>query len=253
VWLPESVPARADALCRAPPDRDVRPCAPAWSAQMLELADDAPATAPDRRRGMDTVAQIMSTDVHTARPSEVIGPLRELMLREHIGCIPIVDDDGALRGLVTSHDLVEEWPPMMGVATVMSTDVVTVPPHRSVVEAARTMVAERRHHLVVTERDVVVGVVSSYDVMMLLAGRVEQTHLPAPAEGHTPAGLRASVGDLVVVRGGHIGERDRRAVIEEVRGEAGGPPFVVRWLGGGDERRHLYFPGSDATIEHASA
>ena len=84
---------------------------------------------------------------------------------------------------------------MMGVATVMSTDVVTVPPHRSVVEAARAMVSARTHHLVVTERDLVVGVVSSYDVMMLLAGRVEQAARPAMAPGHGP-GLHAQVGDL---------------------------------------------------------
>lgn len=200
---------------------------------------------------MDTVSQIMSTAVHTARTSAVIGPLRELMLREHIGCVPIVDDDGMLRGIVTSQDLVEEWSPMMGVATVMSTNVVTVPPHRSVVEAARLMVAEHKHHVVVTERDVVLGVVSSFDVMMVLAGRLEQAQRP-PTDAAAPHGLRAAVGDLVVVRGGHIGDHDRRAVIEEVRGEDGGPPFVVRWLGGGDERRHLYFPGSDASIEHAT-
>lgn len=201
---------------------------------------------------MDTVAQIMSTDVHTAPASAVIGPLRELMLREHIGCVPIVGDDGVLRGIVTSHDLVEEWSPMMGVTTVMSTDVVTVPPHRSVVEAARLMVAEHKHHVVVTERDIVLGVVSSFDVMTLLAGRVEQTQRPPTHDGAAPHGLRGAVGDLIVVRGGHIGDHDRRAVIEEVRGEDGGPPFVVRWLGGGDERRHLYFPGPDASIEHAA-
>lgn len=197
---------------------------------------------------MDTVAHIMSTDVHTATTSAVVGPLRELMIERHIGCVPIVDADGALRGIVTAQDLVEEWAPEMGVATVMSTDVVTVPPHRSVVEAARAMVAARTHHVVVTERDLVVGVVSSYDVMMLLAGRVEQAAQP-PSAGTDRPGFHAKVGDLVVVRGGHIGDRDRRAVIEEVRGEAGGPPYVVRWLGGGDERRHLYFPGSDASIE----
>ena len=201
---------------------------------------------------MDTVAKIMSTGVHTAHTSTVIGPLRELMLREHIGCVPIVDDDGALRGIVTAQDLVEEWSPMMGVATVMSTNVVTVPPHRSVVEAARLMVAARLHHVVVTERDVVLGVVSSFDVMMMLAGRVEQAEQRPTHDAAAPHGLRAAVGDLVVVRGGHIGDHDRRAVIEEVRGEDGGPPFVVRWLGGSDERRHLYFPGHDASIEHAT-
>ena len=203
---------------------------------------------------MDTVAQIMSTDVHTVKVSDVIGPVRDLMLDNHIGCVPVVDESGGLRGIITSSDLVEEWAPQMGVATVMSADVLTVPPHRSVVEAARQMVMERKHHLVVTEREVVVGVLSSFDVMMLLAGRVEQAQaIGAPRQVEaTKAGLHAKVGDLLVVRGGHIGERDRRAVVEEVRGEDGGPPFIVRWLGGGDERRHLYFPGSDASIEPAT-
>lgn len=199
---------------------------------------------------MDTVAQIMSTEVRTATVSEVIGPVRDVMLENHIGCVPIVDDGGVLRGIITASDLVEEWPAMMGVATVMSADVRTVPPHRSVVDAARQMVMERTHHLVVTERESVVGVVSSFDVMMLLAGRVEQAHHREPVvTAETRAGLHAEVGDLVVVRGGHIGEGDRRGVIEEVRGDDGGGPYIVRWLGGGDERRHLYFPGSDASIE----
>ena len=198
---------------------------------------------------MDTVAGIMSTDVRTARVSDVIGPVRDTMLEHHIGCMPVVDDSGALRGIITSRDRVEEGSPMMGVATVMSADVLTVPSHRSVVEAARQMVMAHKHHLVVTEREIIVGVVSSFDVMMLLAGRVEQSVNTSTTPSGAKTGLHAKVGDLVVVRGGHIGDRDRRAVIEEVQGEDGGPPFVVRWLGGGDERRHVYFPGSDASIE----
>lgn len=200
---------------------------------------------------MDTVASIMTTEVRTVRTSDVIGPVRDLMLDQHIGCVPVLDDGGALRGIITASDLVEEWPPQMGVQTVMSSEVVTVPPHRTVADAARLMVHERVHHLVVTEldaaaaRDRVVGVVSSYDVLTLLAGRVEQA--ATPVAGRSP--MRAQPGDHIVVRGGHIGDRDRRALIEEVRGEDGGPPFIVRWLGADDERQHLYFPGSDAAIE----
>lgn len=195
---------------------------------------------------MDTVASIMTTDVHTVHSSEVIGPVRDLMLEKGIGCVPVLDDEQRLRGIITSTDLVEEWAPQMGVQTVMSTEVATVPPHRTVADAAREMVMRRVHHLVVTDRDVVVGVVSSFDALMLLAGRVEQAAAP-PGAAH--AGLRAEVGDHIVVRGGHIGDRDRRALIEEVRGADGGPPYLVRWLGGGDERQHLYFPGSDAAVE----
>ncbi len=195
---------------------------------------------------MDTVASIMTTAVHTVRTSDVIGPVRDLIIDKGIGCVPVVDDEGALRGIITSSDLVEEWAAQMGVQTVMSTEVVTVPPHRSVAEAARQMAMRHVHHLVVVERDVVLGVVSSFDLLMVLAGRVEQAAAPA---GAGRPGFHAKRGDHIVVRGGHIGERDRRAFIEEVRGTDGGPPYLVRWLGGGDERQHLYFPGNDAAIE----
>ena len=155
---------------------------------------------------MDTVAQIMTTNVHTSRLNDVIGPVRDLMLAQHIGCVPVLDVDGAVRGIITSTDLVEEWAPQMGVATVMTADVLTVPPHRSVVEAARQMVMRHAHHLVVTERETVVGVVSSFDVMMMLVGRAEEAPMPTA----NTSGLRADVGDILVVRGGHIGDRDRR-------------------------------------------
>ncbi len=198
---------------------------------------------------MDTVASIMTTGVHRVRSSEVIGPVRDLMIEERIGCVPVVDDDGTLRGIVTSSDLVEEWPPQMGVQTVMSTEVLTVPPHRSVADAAREMAMRHVHHLVVVDHGAVVGVVSSFDLLMVLAGRLEEA-TPAETGASRPShGFRARPGDHIIVRGGHIGDRDRRAYIEEVRGVDGGPPYVVRWLGGGDERQHLYFPGSDASIE----
>lgn len=194
---------------------------------------------------MDTVRQIMTTAVTTAKPSDVIGPLRDLMLEKHIGCVPIVDDSGALQGIVTSSDLVEEWAPQMGVQTVMSRDVFTVPPNRTVADAAREMVGRHVHHVVVAERGEVMGVVSSFDVMMVLAGRLELALAPEVER----LGLKAKVGDKIVVRGLHVGERERRAVIEEVRGTDGGPPYLVRWLNGTDERQHLYFPGTDAVVE----
>jgi CBS domain containing-hemolysin-like protein len=196
---------------------------------------------------MHTVEEIMSDVVKTATITDVVGPVRDLMLQHNIHSVPVLDADGKLVGIVTSSDLVEEWAPQMGVQTVMSRNVETVPRHRSVVDAARTMVTKRIHHLVVTERDTVIGVVSSFDLLKHLAGRVEQIDTPASL------GLHASVGDILVVRGAHVGERDRRAVIEEIQGVDGAPPYVVRWTDDRDDRSHLYYPGSDAHIETRAA
>lgn len=196
---------------------------------------------------MKTVEELMSQVVETARITDVVGPVRDLMMQKAIHSVPVLDADDKLVGIVTSSDLVEEWAPQMGLQTVMSRNVETVPRHRSVVDAARTMVAKQIHHLVVTERDRVIGVVSSFDLLKHLAGRVEQIDSPASL------GLHARVGDILVVRGAHVGERDRRAVIEAIEGADGSPPYIVRWTDDRDDRSHLYYPGSDAHIEARSA
>lgn len=60
--------------------------------------------------------------------------------------------------------------------------------------------------------------------------------------------MKASVGDKIVVKGHRVGEPDRDALVLEVHGEDGGPPYLVRWSDDGHEG--LYFPGSDATTVH---
>jgi hypothetical protein len=60
--------------------------------------------------------------------------------------------------------------------------------------------------------------------------------------------MRASVGDRIVIRGHRIGEASRDCEVVEVRGQDGGPPFVVRWGDNGHET--LFFPGPDAEVRH---
>jgi hypothetical protein len=59
--------------------------------------------------------------------------------------------------------------------------------------------------------------------------------------------MRAEVGDRLRVRGRTAGRQDRVAVIVEVRGVDGAPPYLVRFH---DGRESLVFPGSDASVEH---
>jgi hypothetical protein len=60
--------------------------------------------------------------------------------------------------------------------------------------------------------------------------------------------VKAKVGDKIVVKGHHIGQPDRDAVVLEVRGVDGEPPYRVRWSEDGHEG--LLFPGSDALVVH---
>jgi hypothetical protein len=60
--------------------------------------------------------------------------------------------------------------------------------------------------------------------------------------------VKAAVGDKIVVRGHFVDAPDRDAVVLEVRGPDGEPPYLVRWSEDGHEG--LFFPGSDASVVH---
>jgi hypothetical protein len=64
-------------------------------------------------------------------------------------------------------------------------------------------------------------------------------------------GMKAKVGDRLVMEGTHVGDRRRSGVITALRHQDGTPPYLVRWLDDGHEA--LVFPGPDAKIEpHAT-
>jgi Domain of unknown function (DUF1918) len=60
--------------------------------------------------------------------------------------------------------------------------------------------------------------------------------------------MQAFVGDQIKVHGHRTGQPDRSAKVTEVRGLAGIPPYMVQWSD--NDHETLYFPGSDATVEH---
>lgn len=63
--------------------------------------------------------------------------------------------------------------------------------------------------------------------------------------------MKAAAGDHIFITGHVVGESPRKALILEVRGDDGAPPYVVRWFDDGHEG--LFFPGSDARVEPSPA
>ena len=62
--------------------------------------------------------------------------------------------------------------------------------------------------------------------------------------------MRAEVGARLRIHGRTVGAAEREGEIIEVRGEQGGPPYLVRFSDGHEK---LVFPGPDARIEPKSA
>ncbi len=67
--------------------------------------------------------------------------------------------------------------------------------------------------------------------------------------------MKAAVGDKLIMHGHRVGAPARTATVVEVRGEDGGPPYVVHWTDDSHDPPvdALFFPGSDADVEHHEA
>ncbi|MGH3704532.1 MAG: DUF1918 domain-containing protein [Agromyces sp.] len=58
--------------------------------------------------------------------------------------------------------------------------------------------------------------------------------------------MRATVGEHLIIHGKLVGQGSRHGEILEVRGEDGGPPYLVRF---DDGHETLLYPGADCEVE----
>jgi CBS domain-containing protein len=118
------------------------------------------------------VTDIMTRDVICVTGDVSLGTVIELLVDNYIGCVPVVDEDGCPRGMLTNRDIVEAQhvgthPPTA--ASAMLPIVFTVDEHATVARVAAVMVQEQLHHVpVVSARGRVIGIVSSFDLVRWL-------------------------------------------------------------------------------------
>ncbi|WP_193598456.1 DUF1918 domain-containing protein [Microbacterium sp. YJN-G] len=61
--------------------------------------------------------------------------------------------------------------------------------------------------------------------------------------------MQIEAGSRIVIHGTRAGSTERHGEVLEVRGEGGGPPYLVRF---DDGHETLIFPGTDCEIEHGA-
>lgn len=110
------------------------------------------------------VEDLMTYEPLTLKPSDTVDRARDLMLSLGIHGIPI-EDNGRLVGIVTSHDLVDDWPPDQPLGDVMTGPVVVVDVEAGIAEAAALMKSRLVHHLVVNDGITPIGVITTYDML----------------------------------------------------------------------------------------
>lgn len=147
---------------------------------------------------MSVVQDIMTTRVHTLSPDMEIAEAAKLLLEKRINGAPVVDENGALIGILVQSDLiavqkkfptpslftildgviqwgssksVEKEVAKIAAATVaqaMTPDPITVSPQSSIQDVATLMVDKKLHTLPVVEEGRLVGIVGKEDVLRTL-------------------------------------------------------------------------------------
>lgn len=119
------------------------------------------------------VKELMSTNITCVGENTAIGQIAAHMRKNDVGCIPVCDDAGHIKGIITDRDLVlrilavsesRDAADNATAKSIMSINPVTVSPEQNIHDAALLFSAHKIRRLPVTEASRIVGMLSLGDV-----------------------------------------------------------------------------------------
>ena len=129
------------------------------------------------------VHELMSASVVTAQPHQSVEHVRDMLEKNHIGLAPVVDSDDHPVGVISVTDLAHDLKPGTPIKTIMTDKIYTVPQYDDVSIAARVMRNHQIHHVIVTDEQKVVGVLSAFDMLKLVEDhRFVAKNAPTPSK-----------------------------------------------------------------------
>ncbi len=133
------------------------------------------------------VAALLSdkgSDVVTVAPEHVLQDATRLLAERKIGCIVVLDDSGAVRGIVSERDVVRKLASEgaaaldVPVSSIMTSTVVTCRRDDTINHIMEEMTRGRFRHVPVVEDGRLIGIVSIGDVVK---NRIAEAELEASA------------------------------------------------------------------------
>jgi CBS domain-containing protein len=147
---------------------------------------------------------IMTKDIITVRPDDTIEDLARLLVKHDISGVPVVDDNGRLKGIVTENDLItknsrlhlptilrlfDAYIPLgtgkmedeikrmsaSRVDEICAKEVITVDYEASVEYIATIMTEKKIHLLPVLQQGKLAGIIGKKDVIRGMAGDASQS------------------------------------------------------------------------------
>ncbi|MBK9766306.1 MAG: CBS domain-containing protein [Chloracidobacterium sp.] len=128
-----------------------------------------------------TVEQFMAVDLYTVRPEDIVDLAASLMHWRHVRHVPVEDDSARLIGIVSHRDLIEliatgraGADQRIVVRDIMKTNMITVSPETTTLEALSLLRANNIGCLPVIKDDHLVGIVTASDFLTVSAKFLEE-------------------------------------------------------------------------------
>ena len=146
-----------------------------YQEKNVPLYEWAPAVITEKTDWIDnyrTVEQFMTRDLFTVRPTDVIDLAANMMNWRHVRHVPVEDDAGNLVGIVSHRDLLKLFAELnsttekqVTVSDVMQTDLITITPETTSLDALYLMREKDIGCLPVCRNGKLAGLVSAYDFL----------------------------------------------------------------------------------------
>jgi predicted transcriptional regulator len=163
------------------------------------------------------VREYATSGVVSVLPETPLSEVQRILDERGISAVPIIDASGALKGILSTTDLLRVariemesplslarvWPPPHQAAHVMRTGVITIEEAATLRQAAAKLVEHRIHRLIVTQGDKPTGVLSTRDAVRAIL----RHHVEAPLETVVTTDLlTVDVGDSIDVAIGRLAD-----------------------------------------------
>ncbi len=115
------------------------------------------------------IADLMVKDVITTLPHKSIGHVKDIMKKNKISAVPVINSENVPIGILTSTDFQKDLNESSPVSTILPETIIQVPAYNNIDIAAKLMLKQKIHHVLVTHEKELVGIISSFDLIKLIA------------------------------------------------------------------------------------
>lgn len=140
---------------------------------------------------VSTLLETKPREIITARPTTTIEEAMELLIKHKISCLPVLESDGKLVGIISDKDIFKKIHETKGnyhslrIGDVMSTNLIVGLPDDDIEYIAGIMDKNWIRHVPIVSGDKMVGLVSEGDIIKTLTHRkkIENRYLKMYLDG----------------------------------------------------------------------